>query len=1182
MGYERKSIQILGGGYNALPPVDKTPITDYLLAQNWRSDALGRLVSRAGYVRQLSIAGAGIAHSAGSAGGPGAPYYVGCNSAISSPTSAVYYDGDSTAIATGFDGNRIAFASQNGYMYVMNRGNQGRHSAAGGWEAWNLAAPPASPTASSGSSPSPVSSATYTYGTYGTTIAASISAGSATVTAASMTLASGVAIVAGTQLIICDAASANCEVVTVTGITGSTFTAVFVHSYTGPGILVGQYGYLHSLTIAGVTYSFADIGYSNAQVPAVMAGICSADTNAAATYGGSGNSVVVAPIVTNTLIPISGSDGNTDANLASGGVTSLPNGSYQYYVTFMSADLTLESNPSPASDVVSVVSQPIAVTIPTADAPVDTRIGFVNIYRTGGTLGQPYRVGQIVSTAASPATAFTDSMPDLQATNNGQTMPTTNDAPPACAGMIGPFFSRLYGWSTTANVNRLFYTPIDTPQYWNTDPQVGDWVDVGLDGEEIVWCSIHTNLLIVYKERSIWMLIGDAATGSLEQVYDGLGLAGQFALAPAGQIDYFVAPNGLCLFDMSEVHVLSGNILPLFNQSITNAGNLTPPGSVLPGSAFNSTSTAAYAVALGHAMGRLYISYAEQGGDFNLLVFDEGPEPERNAYLTQQRAGRWFYERNAYNRTYSVGGFFGFFFDGTSMCGLTGVGGGKAQIFSIADFRGFLGEDQQFQPTSGSIPGNVPIECVCQSHYEDCGLPDNDKMFLEVAIDFEFATGAAADVYVSFNNGVVAAGNVGTLAAGARRTQSFGFAGTSFPGLEEAGVLARNISVLVDAATTGIAIVHNVYIYYYVEARLALVASTIPTDLGVGKVKECKELELDIDASGGTVAATIASDLPGNALSTRHSPTVAEGGRAIWRYPFAITRGLLWQLSLVGAAPFRLYSARLLMRVIGVSVESYESAAGFVWDSMQVDLGDADSKIFDQLRFEMESDGDVSVTMLTDLPGEAFSSRGTFVLATAATARAWVTVPLPPGIEGRSVQLQCVGPAGYRFFTVQARWSRIGRYLAGSTPSGNDDAFNTLEFDFESERRKMFKRIEIDMVATGTVNMSVITDQDGAALATVNGPTALTTPNGRTALLVIMPPGIRGRLMRVLLTSTAAARIYRIRVWTRNLNDPQAGWKWEDFPLETSDVLPKWSSLVIDETPPKWELVDLDFQVSDS
>ena len=866
-GYERKTLQILGGGFNCEIPVDKVPATDCLIGQNWRSDSLGRLTTRFGYLTKFQFPGAGIAHSAASAGGPMSPYYVGCNLGTVQPiVSSLFYDTSDTPIATGFDSNRIAFAVQNGFMYVMNRGKQGRHSPGAGWETWNLTPPPASTGASVASSPATVASVTYTFA------------------------------------------------------------------------LQGDPNYLHFITIAGVTYSILENGYSAAQIPLVLSLLAASDANCAVTYAGSGLTLTIAPIIPFTAINVSASDGNAAAVLANGAVTNLPNGTYQYYITYLSADLTLESNPSPASLPVSTspTGQTIELFVPAADAPTDPRSGSINIYRTGGTQGSAYLVGNVPSTIAAPATLFSDSMSDLQATNNGVVMPTQNDPPPAASGMIGPFFSMLLAWSTKANKNRLFWTPVDQPQYWpgSADPQVGNWVDVGDDEEEIVWCSLHTNLVVIYKERSIWILIGsNLSTATLECAYDGIGLAGQWALAPAGQIDYFVGPNGLYLFDMAQVHILSGNILPLFNQDITNAGSRTPPGSILPGTAFNSASTAPYAVALGHALGRLYLSYAEQGGTFCLMVFDEGTEPERNAFLAQQRSGRWFYHRNVIADT--VGGFFGFYFDGESMIGLTGQYPGGALGYSLSDFRQFNTFD----------PGPIHIESVYRSHFEDCGLPDNDKVWLEVAIDCEIDEGIAgggADVYAYFNNGNINYPTfLGFLTVGPRQTVSFPLRLPGVPGSQDDGFLARNCAIEIYLNTTGAVTLHNVYLYYYVEARVAVAASTLPTDLGVGKVKECKELQLDINPTA-PVTVQISSDLPGNVLGgPRIRPWPPRRDRALKEVPVpASSRGisgrLRWRVVRSGSIP-----ARLLMCVLedihrGVT----NRRPVFVWDSQEDDAQD--------------------------------------------------------------------------------------------------------------------------------------------------------------------------------------------------------------------------------------------------
>jgi hypothetical protein len=1104
MSYERKSLQILGGGFNMLPPPDKVPQTDYLLAQNFRSDALGRLISRPGYPQVFSLEGASVAHSAASAGGPGSPLYVGANiDRTLAGGGVLFYDG--SIVARGFDGRRIGFASENGFMWVMNRGLQGRHSPGGapgsGFETWNLAPPPASPTLAAVAPPATVASVTYTY------------------------------------------------------------------------LVNPDPDFIHTLTIAGVVYAWTerDAQGRNALVASLLA---QNDSNASVTYVGTGNNVVITPIPPNTLIAVSGSDGNPNTNLSNGapGVGTLPDGTYQVYLTYQNADGSLESNPSPASAAITVASESILVTIPAADAPTDGRVFWVNIYATGGTLGSAYRVGQVISTVAAPATSFVYSLPDITATNNGVQMPIDHDPPPAAAGMIGPHFSRLYAWSTAQNKNRLFWTDPNLPQYWpgSNDPQEGNWVDVGLDDEELVWCSIHVNLLIIYKERSIWMVIGsDPGTATLEQIYDGLGLTGQFALAPAGQIDYFVAPNGLNLFDTAQVHAIQGKVLPLFNQEILNSGPLTPPGNVLPGSAVISDSTAAYGISLGHALGRLFVSYAENtasGTGYNMLVFDEGPEPERQAFIQGEAKGRWFYEHHAIP---NIIGFLGFFFDGTNMIGLTG--GGFAQGYALSDFRGFLTEDE----------GSVAIECVYGSHYENCGLPDNDKQWLEIAIDYEYVSGSPVQVYAGFNAGNIAPALLGTLPPGPRHTASF--EPGSLPAGKDGAYLARNMAVLLDAQTTGKLTIHNVFLFFYAEARVAALASTLPTDLGVGKVKECKELELDIDSSGGAVTVNIVSDLPDNALAIRQTIIVAPAGRAIRKFPFPTTEGFLWQ-PVLGGGPFRLYSVRLLMRVIGIAVEGYESNAGFVWDSMQVALADGEVSTIDQLRFEMEASGACSVEVFTDLAGEQQTSKGVYTLTAGARSRGWVTVPVPEGIEARSVQVQVTG-AGYRIYRAQVRHNRVGRFLIGTAPDGLDDAFNTLEFDYQTERLKMYKRIEIDMRADDVVNLQVITSQDGDKLAPIYAP-ALATPNGRETLLVPLVPGVRGRLLRVRLSGPLPARVYHIRVWARTISDPKAGWEWQDFPLEPSQVVPTWTDIMgsaaggaADDTSNTWQLVDVPFDV---
>jgi hypothetical protein len=81
--------------------------------------------------------------------------------------------------------------------------------------------------------------------------------------------------------------------------------------------------------------------------------------------------------------------------------------------------------------------------------------------------------------------------------------------------------------------------------------------------------------------------------------------------------------------------------------------------------------------------------------------------------------------------------------------------------------------------------------------------------------------------------------------------------------------------------------------------------------------------------------------------------------------------------------------------------------------------------------------------------------------------------------------------------------------------------------------------------------------------------TTTVTTTGRQTFVLPVTPGIRGKLIRVQLSSTLAARVFRVRARLRPLNEDAQGtaWEWVDYPLEESDVLPKWVDFPVPETP---------------
>ena len=407
-----------------------------------------------------------------------------------------------------------------------------------------------------------------------------------------------------------------------------------------------------------------------------------------------------------------------------------PDGSYQLYVTFESTDGSVESNAGPASAAVTVATQDINLTgIPISG---DSRVGKRNIYATGGTLGSPYLVLTIND---NTTTTGTITISDADATNNGITMPTTNDPPPAAAGMVGPYYGRLIAFNTAGNKNRLFWTDPQLPQYWPgaADPAVGNWVGRG-DGRRGDRLVHDPHQRPGDLQGAVDLAAGGGSGHGLPRadVRRALGLVSQWGVVAAGPVDYFVGPNGLYKNNLDRIDDETGPIRPLFTDSLTNAGALTPPGGILPGASGCPTRCTAtrwrWVMPWESCISRTGASDAQQ-------FFMPGGYHEST--------GKWFYHRTGIPTV----GFQGFVFDGIAMVGLTGNAASLALGYNVDDFRAFYTTDE----------GHTPIECVFQSHYEDCGLPDNQKVWLEVVIDYEL-NGDTAGVYVGYDNGAHAAG----------------------------------------------------------------------------------------------------------------------------------------------------------------------------------------------------------------------------------------------------------------------------------------------------------------------------------------------------------------------------------------------------------------------------------------
>lgn len=286
-------------------------------------------------------------------------------------------------------------------------------------------------------------------------------------------------------------------------------------------------------------------------------------------------------------------------------------GAVKYYVTYDTAE-GRESNPTtvgglitPSGEITDAVASfgVVLSGIPVSPNPeVDKR----HIYREGGMLPAPYRVWTINDNAT---TSWTDdgSVTDSMAVEDGYLMEEDHDPAPAAQVLAGPYNNRLIAGCSALHPNRMWWTPATKPWYFrgSTSDAEGDWLDVGELNEETVAFSLRPRMVIIYKEHSIWRLVGDLDDGILEQTNSDTGLIGRKAWYSEGGYDYFQGKEGVYRFDGDHAVKISERVDPIFKGWQSGSTDVNP---VRP---IDQEIRKFACMAIKH--GRLYFSYPEAG-----------------------------------------------------------------------------------------------------------------------------------------------------------------------------------------------------------------------------------------------------------------------------------------------------------------------------------------------------------------------------------------------------------------------------------------------------------------------------------------------------------------------------------------------------------------------------------------
>lgn len=572
---------------------------------------------------------------------------------------------------------------------------------------------------------------------------------------------------------------------------------------------------------------------------------------------------------------------------------------YVIYQTFRNA-AGHESNPGPGSDPITCNRAGIEVT--GLQHSSDPQVTGSNIYISGGTFTLIYRVNGSGDDETNKdgitgsSYSITQSEDDITAL--GIEMDNDNDDAPLAKVIAGPYYDRILLAQTAEHPERLFWSKQAKPYgFPGSDQAIGNWNDVGMTGEKILAITLRPHSALIYKENSVWALVGDPGelTGAFQETAAQMGISSPNGVVKAGTKDYAHMSEGIYEFRGGDPVKISQKIDPIFKGRAVQLSDGTSADIIS-----DPTTTA-----IGYRDNVVWFSYTGSSG--------------RKTIKYDVETQRWFSDSR---------GFDCFYYEGQNgkFVGALSSGG----IVSLED-------------------GGGSVELDFLSKDYDLDSPDHNKTWEDFTIE---TLVSGLTVTAHFNGRMPDAITVPLgVTTGGRDVFRI------IP--DGRGQLARTCAIRVHGTAPTNSSINKLIFNVAEAAREGKTYDTVPFDAGTAKIKLVREMFLDIH-NPQTAVATLYTDQPGFIMTAKDSSAsfAASSERRGERHVFGQDfYGHLMRLIVLGN-DIQVYGARVLLQVVGTYL--FGSRNEF-WSSDQIDFGTERIKMIKEIEAVYSGGGLLSI-----------------------------------------------------------------------------------------------------------------------------------------------------------------------------------------------------------------------------